>query len=240
MSMPRIGMLVPSSNTCIEDVTPAMVTRLPSVSIHYGRLGVRNVGGTERDNEQFDKSLMYEASRLLTDARVDIVVWNGTSGSWLGIDEERQVAEQLSTKLGVPFITSTMAFMEAFKATGVRDYGLAVPYLQEVTLRIISEYRNQGYECAAQTHLGLVDNLDIGAIPESTVADLYADVATGNAQAVIGVCTNMKGARVARKVEVRSGLLVLDSVSVTLWLALRTLGVDMSELSDWGHIFAVG
>jgi maleate isomerase len=54
---------------------------------------------------------------------------------------------------------------------------------------------------------------------------------------VVILCTNMNGARVAAKLERELDVLMLDSVTATLWRSLQIAGIDADHLGDWGRLF---
>ncbi len=58
--------------------------------------------------------------------------------------------------------------------------------------------------------------------------------------AILILCTNFRGAPIAAEVEACTGILVMDSVSITAWQALRLVGEDPSEIMGWGSVFALG
>jgi maleate isomerase len=235
----RIGMLTPSSNTCLEPMTQEMIVGLPDVTLHFARVPVVSIGLTARESAQFEIDTMVDAARLLADAGVDVIAWNGTAGSWLGLEHDRRLVQAVTDGTAVPATTSTLAFFAAFQALGVKTYGLAVPYTGDVTQRIIATYEHEGLNCLGEAHLDLRQNVDIGRVEESEVAELLGRVALPEADAVLAVCTNFAGARVAADVEQRHGLPVLDSVAVTLWHCLQLAGRDTEPLTPWGRIFGV-
>ena len=49
---------------------------------------------------------MLDAAQLLADARVDVVVWNGTSGAWQGLDRDRLLVDRIRRDLGTPATTA--------------------------------------------------------------------------------------------------------------------------------------
>ena len=75
----RLGMLTPSSNTVLEPITSAIVSGLPEVSAHFSRFTVTEISLGDRALGQFDTEKIIQAARLLADARVDVIGWNGTS-----------------------------------------------------------------------------------------------------------------------------------------------------------------
>ena len=76
-----LGMLTPSSNTVLEPMTSAMVAGLADVSVHFGRFRVIEISLGKQALQQFDDGPILEAARLLADARVDVIAWNGTECS---------------------------------------------------------------------------------------------------------------------------------------------------------------
>ena len=85
----RLGMLTPSSNTVLEPITSEMVSTLNTVSVHFSRLKVLEISLKNFALSQFDITPFMDAARLLADARVDVIAWNGTSAGWLGFDADR-------------------------------------------------------------------------------------------------------------------------------------------------------
>jgi maleate isomerase len=237
--MVRIGMLTPSSNTCLEPLTQELVTDCPDVSVHYTRVPVRTIGLADHETSQFEVERMVASANLLADAEVDVIAWNGTSGSWLGLDRERQLVAAITEATGKPATTSTLAFLDAFAALRVRKYGLVVPYTLDVTTQIIDVYRHAGMECVAEAHLDIRQNTAIGAVPDAQVALMLRKVAVPDAGVLAVVCTNFSGGRVAPQVEAETGIPVVDSVTVTLWHALRLAGVSTHHLSAWGRLFTL-
>jgi maleate isomerase len=78
----RIGVLTPSSNTALEPLVSAMLSRVSGVSVHYSRFGVTEISLRQHSLAQFDDSKILEAVRLLADARVDVIGWSaGHQGS---------------------------------------------------------------------------------------------------------------------------------------------------------------
>jgi maleate isomerase len=66
---------------------------------------------------------------------------------------------------------------------------------------------------------------------------MTAAVARDGADAVAILCTNLRGARIAARLERELGVPVYDSVAVTVWKSLLIAGVDIAALSRWGSLF---
>ncbi|WP_067672517.1 GAF domain-containing protein [Nocardia miyunensis] len=235
--MHRVGMIVPSSNTCLEPATYRMLSENDGVSAHFARVPVTRIGLDSAAASQFAIEPMLAAARSLADAGVDIIAWNGTAGSWLGIDHDRALCAALANATGIEVITSTSALLDACRAYGVTSLGLAVPYTAEVTERIRAVYRDEGIDCVASEHLGLTDNAAFAEVPQDRVRRMVTAAGTPDAHAVAVVCTNVFGAAVAASAEAELGIPVFDSVTATLWRTLRSTG---AAVPGWGDLLWSG
>jgi maleate isomerase len=90
--MRRVGMLAPSSNTALEPYTMALVADIPDVRVHFSRFAVTEISLERHALAQFGLEPIGAAARLLGDAEVHSILWNGTSAAWLGFERDREVA----------------------------------------------------------------------------------------------------------------------------------------------------
>jgi maleate isomerase len=224
--MPRIGMLTPSSNTVLEPVTQRLLAALPGFILHVSRFRVTEIALDSAALGQFDDAHILAAASLLADAKVDVIAWNGTSASWLGLDRDHALVERIEAATGIRASTCMLGFFDLFRERGVRRLGLVTPYTQDVQRRIVETYRGEGIEVIAERHLSIRDNYTFGTVPEETIAAMIRETAAARPDAVAVVCTNMNGAAVAARVEAETSVPVLDSVAVTLRACLRRIGHD--------------
>lgn len=238
----RIGMLTPSSNTVLEPVTSDLMAGVDGVSVHYARLPVTRIALDKDAGAQFALEPMMAAARLLADALVDVIVWNGTSGSWLGLERDRDICESIRRATGIPATTSSLALMDAYEALGLRRVGLVTPYTDDVNDAIAAQYAGFGLGCPVRLGCGLQVNEQFACVePETVEALIRRAIGHSEADAVSVVCTNMNGAAIAAAIESESGKPVLDSVAVTAWQALRMAGMPQPKLAGrWGGLFKIG
>lgn len=235
--MSRIGMLTPSSNTVLEPVTTAMLADGPGHSAHFSRFRVTEIGLDQAALAQFDDSEILRAAELLAHARVDVIAWNGTSASWLGIERDRVLAERITQATGIKASTCILSLVDILGRVRATSQGLVSPYTDDVQARIIETFAAAGIACPAERHLGIRDNFAFGTVPETTIAALIGEVSAASPDAVAILCTNMNGARVAAEAETDAGPLMLDSVAVTLWGCLMAIGAPVAPFARWGRLF---
>jgi maleate isomerase len=236
----RLGMLTPSSNTVLEPLTATMLAETPAITAHFARLRVVAINLGDASRAQFDPAPMVAAARLLADAEVHSIVWNGTSGAWLGIAQDRAICAAITAATGIPATTTTLALLDALALLQVRRLALVTPYLAEVQAAIMSQFAELGFDCVAEGHLEDPGNYSFAAHDEARIAAMVRAVVPAGPQAIAIHCTNFRGGRPAAALEAECGVPVLDSVAVSLWAGLRAAGADPGALRRWGRIFEVG
>ncbi|GFG51232.1 Asp/Glu racemase [Mycolicibacterium agri] len=228
--MTRIGMIVPSSNTSLEPATTRLLANRPDVTIHYTRIPVRAIT-LDGTGAAFDADTMVAAARLLADAEVDCIAWNGTAGSWLGLEHDQQCCAAISEATGIPATTSTLGILQACHDYGISALACATPYTRDVVDAIMREYARHDVTVVSHAEWELTDNLSFAKAGADAVAELLV-AATKNAtaepapQAVALICTNVDGTTVLNEVEKTLGTPVFDSIAATLWWALELTGSD--------------
>jgi maleate isomerase len=234
----RLGMLTPSSNTTLEPVTSAMIAALPDVSAHFARFPVTEISLRDGALNQFDNRRILEAARLLADARVDAIGWNGTSSGWLGFDADERLCREITEATGIPATTSVLALNEILIARDAREFGLITPYLDDVQERIVENYRLSGYRCVAERHLNLHVNFSFAEVTAGQIREMALEVAKARPRAITTFCTNLRAAPLAAALEDELGIPVYDTISTVVWKCMRLAGVDTGRVSGWGSLFA--
>lgn len=255
----KLGFIVPSSNTLVEPTCNALIHSINSTSTKseksqilclYTRIQVQTLGTDASSAAQFSTQRMVEAARLLADAECEAILWNGTSGMWTGgslVDDE-ELARAMTEGCGVPCSTTTLATVQALRELGVRRLGVAVPYNEVLTRKVVDFFDGVGEregwrvvraERMEETPRG---NLAIGKVGAEGVKDVVVRACEGlevgaGAEAVVVACTNWRGAEVAREVEEKfeGRVTVMDSITVTVWMAFRMIGWK-GGLEGWGRL----
>jgi maleate isomerase len=238
----RIGMIVPSSNTCLEPQTYRILGDRQDVTVHFTRIEVSRIALDENANTQFDPATMVDAANLLRAAEVDVIAWNGTAGSWLGVEHDRTMVDSITGATGIPATTSTLAYLEAFEKFGINRFGLVSPYTADVNEAIVQQYARIGIAVAGERHLGLSVNESFARVDPQVLLQVSLELAGAVDQqdaaapdALVYLCTNLYGAPIVDDVETRTGLPALDSVAVTLWRCMAMAGAGGLE-KRWGRL----
>lgn len=233
-----LGMLTPSSNTVLEPVTTSLLAEVPEASAHFGRFAVTEIALSVGALAQFAPEEILRAARLLSHARCQVVAWNGTSAGWLGFDRDERLCAAITRETGALACTSVLALNEIYARTGVRRLGLVTPYRSDVQQAIMANHASAGIDCVAERHLNLQDNFSFSEVDAPTLAQMVRDVAQARPDAIVVLCTNLRGAPLVPALEAEVGIPVYDSISAVVWKALRLAGTDTRRIRAWGRLFS--
>ncbi len=217
----------------------AMLDGLAEVTAHFSRFKVTEISLSNKGLAQFDHAQFLGAADLLADAKCHSIAWNGTSAGWLGFDNDEALCARITENTGAPATTSILANNELFRRHGVGKFGLVTPYTDDVQTRILDNYQAAGFNCMAERHLGISDNYSFSEVTQDQVEAMCREVAEEGAEAISIICTNMRGANLAQRLEAELGVTVYDSISVVVLRALELAGVNAKRLQGWGRIFAL-
>ncbi len=235
----RLGMLTPSSNTVLEPVTMAMLHGLDEVSVHFARFRVTEISLRDQALGQFDDAAVLAAARLLADAQVDVIAWNGTSSGWLGFAADERLCAAITAETGIAATTSVLALNEVMRATGVRRFGLVTPYLHDVQARILANYAAAGLDCVAERHLNDPGNFSFSEVTDAQIAAMVREVAAANPDCISTFCTNLRAAPLVAALEGEIGIPIYDTISVVVWKALQLAGVAPGRVQGWGRLMGM-
>ena len=235
--MRRIGMLTPSANTSLEPVTSAIIGSVPDCSVHYSRFRVTRIGLDADAMAQFDTRHLIEAARLLADAAMDVIAWNGSSGSWLpnGKALDANLCDAIQGETAIRATTMTFAVWDAFRALGIRRYSLVTPFTDDETRQIVRNYEEEGFNCLHFVNLPFKTTLERGRATERQIGELIRSAAYPGADGIAVICTNLKAAPLLDELERELGVPIVDSIAATAWKSLEMVGNDR-PVTGWGRL----
>lgn len=220
-AIPRVGLLVPSSNTTMERDFHAEFDGL--VDIQTDRMFLRD---TDRAAEQYmlDHEALPAAERLAT-AAPDVIVFGCTSASALhGPEYDAQFRAELSLRSGRPVIGVLDAVIEELR--GSERIVVFTPYNSELTEALATSLRDVGLDLVTARGLGLEDNLAIGRLEPDHIVDQVTNTDFQDADTVFCSCTNMRACEVRERIAKVTGRSVVTSNHASIVATRRHLGFE--------------
>lgn len=227
----RIGLILPSCNTVMESELPRATPE--GVSLHASRVPIKKV--TEHELVTMAREAI-QAARLLLDAKVDVIVFGCTSGSFVGgIAYNVELENEIRSVTGIPSVTTSSAVVAALKAQKVRKVAVVTPYSKTINRKEHSFLTENGFLVLDIEGLGIDDGYEIGKVEPHVVYELAMNVAK-RCPEVDGLfisCTNLRSLEVVPLLCHELHKPVISSNQATLWYALKLLGMSY-PINAWG------
>ena len=185
-----------------------------------------------------ERSTVRRATRDVLTPEPDVVAYACASGSFVhGILGERLLARTMIDAGAPAARTTSGAMVEALRLLGVRSLAIATPYVDSVTGRLVTYLAENGVRTASSNGLGLLGN--IWRVSYRAVVEIVRAVDTPDADAMFISCTNLPTYDVIEPLEQALGKPVLTANQVTMWSALRAMGLPAvgvgQSLLRWGE-----
>ncbi|MGB6008455.1 MAG: Asp/Glu/hydantoin racemase, partial [Castellaniella sp.] len=74
-------------------------------------------------------------------------------------------------------------------------------------------------------------------VTEPQILTMASEVCASRPDALTMMCTNVRAAQLAPRIEASLGVPFYDSVSTVVWQSLRMAGYDTREVQGWGPLF---
>ena len=234
----RIGVMVPSTNTTCEADFQMVVPR--GVTVHGQRLWLTNdAAGAEGMNRM--NAEVEQGARYLATARVDVVAYGCTTGSFYrGPGWDREMLDLIGRVAGVPAVATSPAVVAALRAFGARRISVATPYPEWSNERLRAYLEAVGFEVLnvdGEPRAARAGNQGINDQDPETVLEFAGRACRPEAEALLCSCTAWRAVEVADALERRTGKPVVTSNQATIWAALRALGLDQ-PIAGFGRLLA--
>ena len=237
--MVTVGLLYPGHSA--EDDYPALEARLggeirlPVVITSVGEDAHRvdallDLGRAER---------LADGASELAAANPDAVMWACTSGSFVfGPQGARNQASGVAAALGVPASSTSIAFVDALKALGVRRVAVAASYPEDVARHFVRFLTAGGAEVVSMGSHGIITAAEVGTLERDQVVAMVQAADHPDAEAVLVPDTAMHTLAIVEELEAAVGKPVLTANQVTVWKGLQLLG-PVPQLAGLGALFSV-
>lgn len=167
---------------------------------------------------------LREAVRTLQAVHPESLTYACTSGSFInGIHGERAMRRAMSEGSALPASTTSGALLEALREIGARKVAVITPYTKSLTDALEDFLAEAGITVTGRAYLGLTR--DIWQVPYQCVADMARGGVADGADALFISCTNLPTYDVIPQLEAELRMPVLSANQVTMWAALRDIGV---------------
>ena len=202
----------------VPDGISLFLTRTPFVPVEVSLDMARLVSEHET---------LREGVMALHAVRPESYAYACTSGSFVGgaAGEHSMCAAMAESSGGAPSVTTSGALLGALAEIGARRIAVVTPYTKSVTDSLEDFLGEAGIAVTGRAYLGLTR--EIWRVPYRDVVGMAREaLAAGDADALFISCTNLPTYDVIPQLEAELRLPVLSANQVTMWAALRAVGVS--------------
>jgi maleate cis-trans isomerase len=239
--MTRLGLLYPGC--AAEDDLPWLVEALfPDGSV------VADVVHTAMDEDAHDVGVLLdvgsarnlnEGADVLREHGADVAMWACTSGSFVfGWDGAQRQVAQLEEHFGGPASSTSLAFVSALRALGLRRVAVAATYPEPVTNCLVGLLGDAGFEVLGVGSEGIFTAAEVGTLDENALLAFVQAGDREDAEAVLVPDTALHTVRSLEALEAAVGKPVLTANQVSVWEALRLASHEVPARAGFGALFA--
>jgi maleate cis-trans isomerase len=190
--------------------------------VHTARLGK---GGSSPFSPSLDADVAYQ-SRLLGDARVEVIALMQTSASLFADDYDPRTVKRMTEASGVASLTSAQAIGRALRALGTLRVAMATPYSQDVIARATRYYEgNYGVAVMASESLGATNSYAIGKMDAKAAQAAFERFDRPEVEALVVPGGNFPTMSFIDAWEQQFGKPVITTNQAALWAVLRAMAI---------------
>lgn len=211
----RIGLLVPSSNTVMENDLHAHLDKA-RYTVHTARMYL--VATTAEAEQRMLDEDAPAATDLVGTARPDVLVFGCTSaGSLGGVDHDRGYCADLGKRAGARGIGVMSSLVDRVREQGLTRVAVITPYIDELTASVAGGLAGAGLEVVTAAGMGISVNIDLARpTPEEITGFVLDRIRGADIDGIVVSCTNFRALDARPAITAQTGLPVITSNSAVL------------------------
>lgn len=212
--LPKVALMVPSSNTVME--TDFNRELLGKCSVHTGRMFL--VETTREAEIKMVEEFAPAAARDLGTLHPDLLVFGCTSaGSLFGAEYDLKICDSLGQIARAPAVGVLRAVSEELDRVGGKRMAVLTPYIEDLTRSVARAASTSEREVAVAVGMGISDNAKLAdPTPEDIVAFAKDRLREIRFDVLLVSCTNFRALEAKASLEEAFGVPVVTSNSAIL------------------------
>ncbi|MGA1832896.1 hypothetical protein [Rhizobium wenxiniae] len=227
MTVPAIGIILPSSNRVVERVTKSILHDYPGVDACFARVPYE---GHPADG--YNLVPFLQSAAMLAQARPGIILWNATRGALLGFEPDRTLCARIEAETGVAATTTALETPALLKSLGLTRIGLLQQGDAQEGGQLVNTFATQGIAIVARRDLGIRDNFEASRVSGAEISRLAEELTAAQPNAILIWSTNLGGHALAGALTAKLKLPVFDSATIGTIAALEKVALGYQNLDS--------
>lgn len=226
----RIGVIFPPGNVAVEREFPLHLPH--GIVLNHNRLGRPDSLQTPASILAMNDTLSQTA-RDLSQAYPEVIAYVCTGGSFLeGPGNEAKPARVIEEATGIPAVSTSIAVVEALRASGIRKVLLVGPYPHDIMQAEVAFLEFYGFTVPGYETFECMTSEANRALTSEVIAQRVLDrrAIVEGCDGVFVSCTNILVMDQIERLERELGKPVVTSNQATLWSVLRKMRLDSRGL----------
>ena len=234
----KIGILYPLYSA--EDDYPRLAAALkPAVEVQVIHTDSPNLHRIDESLITGSREYLLAGVEELRPHNVAVCLWACTSASFaFGVEGAQRQAQDLVDALGVPASSTSLAFLSASKALGLKRVAVAATYPEELSNAFRAFMETGGVEVVHMGCLGVWTGDEVALIERKEVLRFACANDHPDAEAVLIPDTALHTVDFLPELEAAVGKTVLTANQVTMWEGLR-LANRLTPQTNLGRLMEV-
>ena len=229
----RLGVIVPSVNTVVEEWYPRVVP--DGVSVHFARMLIGPATSPE-GIIAMDREDGMRAVRQLASCRPHAIAYGCTASSIIqGHAFDERLRGEMRHMTGAAATTATDSIFAACRALGLTRVTAISPYPEEVDAAEHRFFAEGGVKAITHACLGITDGFGLAEPNAEAILDLALGAWDPQSDGLVAACLNFRSHLVIDALEARIGKPVVTSTQAVLWHVLRLAGVT-TPIPGYGRL----
>lgn len=235
----KIGILYPLYSA--EDDYPRLAAAFsPPVEVQVIHTDSPNLHRIDESLITGSREYLLAGAEELRPHNVVVCMWACTSASFaFGVEGAQRQAQDLVHALGVPASSTSLAFLSASQALGLKRVAVAATYPEDLSNAFRAFLETGGVEVVHMGCLGVWTGDEVALIEQEEVLRFACANDHPDAEAVLIPDTALHTVDFLPELEAAVGKTVLTANQVTMWEALR-LANRLTPQSNLGRLMMVG
>ena len=223
---PRVGLLVPASNTTME---AELLAWLPEGTRFETRRIERTAGFMSRATLPGEMQRARTLAASLAGQSLDLLIYGCTATGFIaGPAGDASIAADLAEASGLPVVTTARSVIDALQSVDARHIAVVTPYVDAVNDSVRDFLAHHAIDIASLKGFGALTIEQLVNLGAQDVLTLSRAACTPACDALYIACSQLPTRPIIPQLEQELGRPVWSSIKATAWRACQQLETELT------------